>query len=770
MKKLFIWVCIVVITVQGLFAQSQLDELFEERGELVFSFSVENSTPKLLSSLSKMISIDKVNGTEVVAYANSQEFESFLELGIDYTPLTAPSMLQQPVMKSVIPERSVNDWDYYPTYDAYVDMMNQFASDYPDLCELVNIGQTGEGRDLLFIHINNELGVDQDEPEFMYTSSMHGDELTGYVLMLRLIDHLLSNYGSNDRITNLVNDIDIWINPLANPDGTFAGGNNTVYGATRANANGVDLNRNYADPEDGPHPDGYAYQIETLAFMEFAENHHLSMAANFHGGAEVINYPWDTWSQLHADDAWWQYVSREYADTVHAHAPSGYLTDLNNGITNGYAWYTTSGCRQDYMNYFQNCREVTMEVSAQKTPSAGLLPSYWDYNFRSLLNYMEQSLFGFTGLITNQVNGNPVAAKVYINNHDNNNSWIYSELPLGDYHRVIKSGIYNVTYSASGYYPKNIPSVFVSDRQINQLNVQLEPIEGLNAEFYASKTIVGVNSPVDFTNESSGVDIVSWNWVFEGGSPSSSGEENVTGIEYDTPGDYNVSLTVSDMNGFSNQEVKDEYIHVYESYIMQNGQASICRALFYDAGGADEPYSNNQDYMFTFFPGEANKVVLMDFLSFNVEDEADCNYDYLEIFNGPDDSYPLIGKFCGTNSPGEVRSSDVSGALTVHFYSDDSEVRLGWEAVISCDSNVGMADLMSPQIAIYPNPVKDLLIVETDGFVDQVVLTDLFGRVVYQHAMEGNKISIPTMDLAKGIYLISCQAPGQKITRKIMVE
>jgi len=79
------------------------------------------------------------------------------------------------------------------------------------LCEVVNIGYSGDGRELLFIHINNNLGVDQNEPEFMYTATMHGDEVTGYVLMLRYIDYLLQNYGTNSEITNLVDNIDIWI-------------------------------------------------------------------------------------------------------------------------------------------------------------------------------------------------------------------------------------------------------------------------------------------------------------------------------------------------------------------------------------------------------------------------------------------------------------------------------------------------------------------------------------------------------------------------------
>jgi len=67
--------------------------------------------------------------------------------------------------------------------------------------------------------------------------------------MLRLIDSLLTSYGSNPRITYVIDNAEIWINPNANPDGTYHGGNGTVYGATRYNVNGYDLNRNFPDPE-----------------------------------------------------------------------------------------------------------------------------------------------------------------------------------------------------------------------------------------------------------------------------------------------------------------------------------------------------------------------------------------------------------------------------------------------------------------------------------------------------------------------------------------
>ena len=58
-----------------------------------------------------------------------------------------------------------------------------------------------------------------------------------------------------------------------------------------------------------------------------------------HGGVEVANYPWDTYGRRHADDNWWIYVCRDYADTVQANSPTGFFNDFNNGITNGSDWF-----------------------------------------------------------------------------------------------------------------------------------------------------------------------------------------------------------------------------------------------------------------------------------------------------------------------------------------------------------------------------------------------------------------------------------------------
>jgi len=435
--------------------------------EIYFKFEIGQRAE--LESLTKVVSIDNVKKQTVFAYANPKEFKEFLKLGYSYEILPHPGTLIDPVMATT--KEQMRDWDTYPTYETYISMMNDFETNYPELCEIVDIGNSINGRDILFAKISDNVATAEDEPEFMYTATMHGDETAGYVLMLRLIDHLLTNYGTDPQITNLVDNVEIWINPLSNPDGTYAGGNSSVSGATRGNANLIDLNRNYPDPEDGDHPDGNAWQAETVAMMDFADDHHFVMSANLHGGEEVVNYPWDTWATLHADDDWYQEISHTYADAAQANSPAGYMDGYDDGITNGYAWYTISGGRQDYMNYFQGCREVTIELSNTKLLPESELNNHWNYNSESFLLYMEECLYGVRGIVTDE-NDDPFEATISIVSHDVDNSEITTDPALGNYHRLLYAGTYDLTFTASGYDPITVENVVITDNDITYVNVQ----------------------------------------------------------------------------------------------------------------------------------------------------------------------------------------------------------------------------------------------------------------------------------------------------------
>jgi hypothetical protein len=475
MKRLYSLLLFILLT-GVVFSQQQknFSDLFNKNGEIYFT--VNNISKADLNIITEIVSVDNVTNTSVYANANETEFREFLKSGFDFTLQPHPNENFNPEMASFEEIKESGSWDYYPTYDAYVAMMYQFATDYPEICEVSSIGQTVNGRELLVAKISDNVNTNEDEPEFLYTSTMHGDETAGYIFMLRLIDTLLTSYGTNARITKLVDSIEIYINPLANPDGTYHGGNSTVGGAIRRNGNNIDLNRNYPDPENGPHPDGNAWQPETVAFMNFAENHHFVMSCNMHAGAEVCNYPWDTWYKYPADTAWWEHVCREYADTAHIYSPSGYMSGFDNGVVLGWKWYSINGGRQDYMNYFQQCREFTLELSNTKLLPESQLPVYWEYNRRSLLNYMEQVLYGVRGIVTDVTTGQPVVAEVEILNHDIDSSMVFSDLPAGNYHRPVYEGTYDIRFSAPGYEPDTVFGVQVANESTTVLNIALKPI------------------------------------------------------------------------------------------------------------------------------------------------------------------------------------------------------------------------------------------------------------------------------------------------------
>jgi hypothetical protein len=297
--------------------------------------------------------------------------------------------------------------------------------------------------------------------------------------MLRLIDSLLSTYGKDPRITNLLDNVQIWINPLANPDGTYHAGNSTVSGATRYNANGVDLNRNFPNQKSGPHPDGNSWQPETIAMMNLFAAHRFVLSANLHDGNELVNYPWDTWKVLHPDDAWFRTISRAFADTIHKYSPAGYFTgpegtDSANGVTNGYDWYSITGGRQDYMTYYMHGREVTIELCTLYTAPASLLPAYWNYTKASFLNYIENTYYGIRGTI-NSTMGPHIKATITITGHDINNSEVISDSVTGFFVRMIAPGTYTVVISADSFFSQTFHNVQVTAGTATTLNAQLLP-------------------------------------------------------------------------------------------------------------------------------------------------------------------------------------------------------------------------------------------------------------------------------------------------------
>ncbi len=364
-------------------------------------------------------------------------------------------------------------WDDYPAYSEYLTMMEKFETDYPHLCKIIEIGESARGRKLLVAKVSDNVGTHEMEPGFLYHATLHGDEVLGYMLMLRLIDHLLSQYNTNTMVTTLVNNVQIYIDPLANPDGTYMAGNHTVSGARRYNANSVDLNRNFPGiPDTGVSQP----QKEVAALMDFAAEYPFIMSAGLHSGVEMLLYPstvFGNCSTACVDNAWFNHVSSEYALNAFNASDSTFILKVTPDST----LYSIFSSRWNYyaLQYLHS-RSICFELSMQKNIPPAQVPKHWNNNHTALLGYIEQSLFGVRGTVTDTMTGEPLNAKVFVENHDKDSSFMYSRLPHGDYYRPIYEGIYDITYSCDGYYPKSVTGISVVNGQATEKHVKLRKI------------------------------------------------------------------------------------------------------------------------------------------------------------------------------------------------------------------------------------------------------------------------------------------------------
>ena len=144
-------------------------------------------------------------------------------------------------------------------------------------------------------------------------------------------------------------------------------------------------------------------------------------------------------------------------------------------------------------------------------------------------------------------------------------------------------------------------------------------------------------------------------------------------------GEINCVEAPSCTDGLQNQDEQD----VDCGGINCSDCASWCGKDFYDPGGPDSDYANLTFNTWTFCPDDGNQILSIDFNFWNVENNNSCSWDEMIIYDGNNDSAPMLGSWC-TNSPGTVTASTPGGCLHVTFETDFAVVEEGWEATIAC--------------------------------------------------------------------------------------
>ncbi|XP_058157293.1 carboxypeptidase Z isoform X2 [Dasypus novemcinctus] len=370
------------------------------------------------------------------------------------------------------------------TYAQMARVLRRTAARCAHVARTYSIGRSFHGRELLVIEFSGRPGQHElMEPEVKLIGNIHGNEVAGREMLLYLAQYLCSEYLlGNPRVQRLVNSTRIHLLPSMNPDGyevaAAEGASYNRWMSGRANAQNLDLNRNFPDltseyyrlvkargaPRDhlAIPQDYWSGKVapETKAIMKWMRAVPFVLSASLHGGDLVVSYPFDFSQDPEErrmfsptpDEKMFKLLASAYAD-VHpmmmdrSESRCGGNFVKQGSIVNGADWYSFTGGMADFNYLHSNCLEITVELGCVKFPPEEALYPLWQHNKEPLLHFLEMAHRGIKGVVMDKF-GKPVKnARVTVRGirHD------VTTAPGGDYWRLLPPGSHIVAAQAPGY-------------------------------------------------------------------------------------------------------------------------------------------------------------------------------------------------------------------------------------------------------------------------------------------------------------------------------
>jgi len=402
-------------------------------------------------------------------YVTPDELQRIKETGLRYE-ITKPDL-------NAWAADFLENRDEYHSYEETLELMDSLADNLPGLVMKVVYGESIQGRQLSALKISDNVTVDEPEPEMAFDANIHGDEIGACENAIRFARWLCQQYGNNQEITDLVDSREIWIYPLVNPDGREA--------LTRYNAAGIDLNRDwgYLWGGDGNSPSPFS-QPESKALRQMVLDNQFSIQMTFHSGIELFLYPWYNRTDNCPDYAEVTQLADVYSST------SGY-GNLQSGP--GTSLYPTTGTTAESYYGIMGSDGIVLEISNNKQPPPSQIGYYFSININPMVKMIEYAGYGVEGTVTDAGTGDPVAAVVYVGN----TLPCYADPLVGDFHKFVMPGTYNVKVKANGYQTKIINDVTVNALSAVTVDVALEPEEHQSIYRIIASMIPGGSNTAD---------------------------------------------------------------------------------------------------------------------------------------------------------------------------------------------------------------------------------------------------------------------------------
>jgi len=194
----------------------------------------------------------------------------------------------------------------YHSHDEVIDSL--IALEDSGVAKTYIIGGTHEGRDIWAVRISDNPSVDEEEPGAIFLGCHHAREWISVEVPLYIAQHLTDNYDIDQDIKHLIDNCEIWIVPVLNPDGyEYSRTTDRMWRKNRRDNGdgtfGVDLNRNYgymwghADAARNTSAENYRgpsafSEPETQAVRDLVSAYDFRVLMTYHSFAQTIGYPW----------------------------------------------------------------------------------------------------------------------------------------------------------------------------------------------------------------------------------------------------------------------------------------------------------------------------------------------------------------------------------------------------------------------------------------------------------------------------------------------
>ena len=360
----------------------------------------------------------------------------------------------------------ISEAGLYHSYAELKTELLELETLYPSLAQVHDIGDSWEktqgiaDRDILALKISDNVTVDEDEVESLFLGAHHAREWISVEVPLYLGKYLLENYATNSAVQQYVDNSEIWIVPMVNPDGhQYSIDVERWWRKNRRNngggSYGVDLNRNYdsnwGGPGASPDPDSDTYhgtaafsEPETQAIRDLALAHDFQAVLTYHSYGQLILYPWGYTNDAAPEKNLFASLTQEMSELIQNVHGRNYVAQQSTDL------YITSGTTDDWFYGELGAYCFTIELRPVgfpyfELPENELLPTV-EENIPAALRFIEWSLEGEpvpdvkangsdSNIIIQSSDTLEVTASITGGNRTDGDVdwWVLAQTPIGNY-------------------------------------------------------------------------------------------------------------------------------------------------------------------------------------------------------------------------------------------------------------------------------------------------------------------------------------------------